>query len=39
MKGPRAHNAMVSTTIEDWLGPEGQGRYREVLGPIHFWTP
>lgn len=38
MKGRHAYNAVVSKTIEAWLGPEGQGRYREVLGPIQFWS-
>jgi hypothetical protein len=38
MNGPHAYNALVSKTIEEWLGPEGQGRYREALGAIRFWS-
>ncbi|HEX5368992.1 MAG TPA: hypothetical protein VFY10_06205, partial [Dehalococcoidia bacterium] len=38
MSGPHAYNAVVAKTLEDWLGPEGQGRYREALGPIRFWS-
>jgi hypothetical protein len=38
MKGRHAYNAVVSKTIEEWLGPKGQGRDREVAGPIVFWS-
>jgi hypothetical protein len=38
MRGPTAYNAVVSTTSEQWLGEKGQGRSRETLGPLRFWS-
>lgn len=37
MKGPKAHNALVATRIESWIGPDGGGRNRETLGKLTFW--
>jgi hypothetical protein len=36
--GPHAYNAVVATQTEWWLGNEGQGRRREVLGDLDFWS-
>lgn len=38
MNRPDAYNAVVSTQTETWLGEEGSGRRREVLGDLDFWS-
>src|SRR5436189_17966 len=38
MNGPHAYNAVVATQDEQWLGIEGEGRHREELGAIDFWS-
>jgi hypothetical protein len=38
MSGRHAYNAVVSTRSQSWLGEEGQGRRREVLAGIDFWS-
>jgi hypothetical protein len=38
MKYKNAHNALVTTRIESWLGPDGGGRYRESLGKLTFYN-
>ena len=37
MEAPGAFNALVPTTGEEWVGPDGAGRRREELGQIKFW--
>ncbi len=36
--GPHAYNALVAKTSEQWTGDKAQGRNREVLGPLQFWS-
>jgi hypothetical protein len=38
MNGPHAYNAVVATQDVQWLGVEGEGRRREVLGDLDFWS-
>ncbi len=38
LRGPQAYNAVVATTLEQWLGPEGRGRNREIASPLLFWS-
>ncbi len=38
MNRPDAYNAVVATQSESWLGEEGEGRRREVLGDLNFWS-
>jgi hypothetical protein len=38
MNGPHAYNAVVATRSQTWLGDEGQGRRREVLAGLDFWS-
>jgi hypothetical protein len=38
MSGPHAYNALIAKTSEGWTGDKGQGRNREVLGPLQFWS-
>ncbi len=35
---PGAFNALMPTTQEEWLAPDGAGRLREVAGTPHFFT-
>jgi hypothetical protein len=37
MKYSDAYNALVPTQVESWIGDDGRGRYREVLGSLEFW--
>jgi hypothetical protein len=39
MHGPDAYNAVVPTTVEEWVADDGSGRLREALGPLQFWSP
>jgi hypothetical protein len=38
MSGPHTYNAMVATRSQTWLGDEGQGRRREILAGLNFWS-
>lgn len=38
MSGSDAYNAVVATQSEQWTGGEGEGRSREVLGSLDFWS-
>lgn len=38
MNGPHAYNAVVATRSQTWLGEEGQGRRREILAGLNFWS-
>ena len=38
MDGPHAYNALVATQSQTWLGDEGQGRRRELLADLDFWS-
>jgi hypothetical protein len=38
MDGPDTYNALVATQSQTWLGDEGQGRRREVLADLDFWS-
>jgi len=36
---PGAYNALVPTTVEEWVASDGGGRRREALGTLRFWSP
>jgi hypothetical protein len=36
---PNAYNALIPTTVEEWVASDGGGRRREALGPLQFWDP
>jgi hypothetical protein len=38
INGPHGYNAVVSTRSQSWLGDEGQGRHREILAGLDFWS-
>jgi hypothetical protein len=38
MKGPHAYNGLLATRSQTWLGDEGQGRRRDVLAGLDFWS-
>jgi hypothetical protein len=39
MQEPNAYNALVPTTVEEWVATDGSGRRREALGRLQFWDP
>jgi hypothetical protein len=37
--GPHDYNAIVPTTVEEWVAADRRGRLREELGTLRFWSP